>query len=273
FNFLDKEGTADYVVTGSWAKKAVKEAKLFGGVNVAASSEEDGFTYVPRSFSLTPGAAYVHTTSNNTIYGTQMFEFPDTGDVPLVCDMSSDFLSRRLEFGRFALIYAGAQKNIGPSGVTAIVIRKAWAEKARDRIPTMLDYRTHLEKESLFNTPPVFPIYVVGLVMKWIKQSGGLDGVEKMNDRKADLLYQTIDDSDGFYRPVARADSRSRMNVTFRLPEEDLEKKFISEGAEKGLIGLKGHRSVGGCRASIYNAMPLEGVEALVDFMKKFQRR
>ena len=273
FNFLGRDQTADYVNTGSWSKKAIKEGKFFGNVNIAATSEDDGFNHVPTLFSLTPDAAYVHVTSNNTIAGTQMFDFPDTGSVPLVSDMSSDFLSRRLDFSRFGLIYAGAQKNIGPSGVTAIVIRRSWVEeKAKSEVPTLLSYATHIGKDSLFNTPPSYPIYVVGKVMKWIKGNGGLEAIEKANERKADLLYQVIDDSDGYYTGVARTESRSRMNVTWRLPEEDLEKKLISEGAARGLIGLKGHRSVGGCRASIYNAMPYEGVETLADFLKEFMR-
>ena len=272
FNFLKEGMTADYVVTGGWAKKAVKEGKFFGNVNIAASSEDSNFNYIPRSFDLTPGAAYVHTTSNNTLVGTQIREFPETGDVPLVSDMSSDFLSRELDYGKFSLIYAGAQKNIGPSGVTAVVIRRSWVEQARSEVPTMLAYATHVSKDSLFNTPPSFPVYIVGLVMKWIKEQGGLKAVEMANDRKAGLLYSCIDGSGDYYRcTVTDAASRSLMNVTFRLPSEDLEKKFVAEGINAGLFGLKGHRSVGGCRASIYNAMPYEGVERLVDFMNGFK--
>lgn len=272
FNFLKEGMTADYVVTGGWAKKAVKEAKYFGNVNIAATSEDTNFNYIPRQFDLTPGAAYVHTTSNNTLVGTQIRNFPETGDVPLVSDMSSDFLSRKLDYSKFSLIYAGAQKNIGPSGVTAVVIRKSWAEKAREDVPTMLAYNTHLGKDSLFNTPPSFPVYVVGKVLKWIKGQGGLEAVEKANVKKAGILYGYMDDNNDFYRcTVEDAESRSLMNVTFRLPSEELEKKFIAQGAERHLIGLKGHRSVGGCRASIYNAMPLEGIEALVNYMKEFK--
>ena len=271
FNFLKNGMTADYVVTGGWAKKAVKEAKFFGDVNIAASSEDANFSYIPREFNLTPGAAYVHTTSNNTLVGTRMKDFPETGDVPLVCDMSSGFLSRKLDFNKFSLIYAGAQKNIGPAGVVAVIIRRSWVEQANKEVPTMLSYATHLGKNSLFNTPPSLPVYVVGLVMKWILEQGGLEAVEAANMRKAGLLYSYMDDSNGFYKGTAEKDSRSLMNVTFRLPSEELEKKFIAEGAENDLIGLKGHRSVGGCRASIYNAMPCEGVEALVEFMKKFK--
>ncbi|MCD4774726.1 MAG: 3-phosphoserine/phosphohydroxythreonine transaminase [Candidatus Aegiribacteria sp.] len=271
FNFLKDGMTADYVVTGGWAKKAVKEAKFFGNVNIAASSEDANFSYIPREFNLTPGAAYVHTTSNNTLVGTQMKDFPETGDVPLVSDMSSGFLSRKIDFSKFSLIYAGAQKNIGPAGVVAVIVRRSWVEQANKEVPTMLSYSTHLDKNSLFNTPPAFPVYVVGLVMKWILEQGGLEAVEAANVKKAGLLYSYMDDSNGFYKGTAEKDSRSLMNVTFRLPSEELEKKFISEGAGNDLVGLKGHRSVGGCRASIYNAMPFEGVETLVEFMKRFK--
>lgn len=273
FNFLEKGMTADYINTGGWASKALKEAKLFGNVNIAATSEETNFDHIPRSFNLTPGAAYVHTTSNNTLYGTQIWNFPDTGPVPMVCDMSSDFLSRRLDFSRFDLIYAGAQKNIGPSGVTAVVIRKSWLEKAKAGVPTMLSYKTHVDKESLFNTPPCFPVFVVDLVMDWILENGGLEGMEKRNSRKADIIYGIMDNSGGFYRPhVKDAASRSQMNITFRLPTEELEARFVEEGKKLDLVGLKGHRSVGGCRASTYNAMTPEGVDALASFMETFAR-
>ncbi len=273
FNFLKEGMTADYVVTGGWSKKAVKEARYFGNVNIAGSSEERNFSYIPKDLDLTPGAAYVHTTSNNTLVGTQIKRFPDTGDVPLVSDMSSDFLSRKLDFSKFGLVYAGAQKNIGPSGVTAVVIRRSWVDRAREDVPTMLAYRTHLGKDSLFNTPPSFPVYVVGKVMRWILDQGGLEAVERANEKKAALLYDYIDDHAGFYRGTVKDPTdRSLMNVTFRLPSEELEKELVAKGAENGLIGLKGHRSVGGCRASIYNAMPYEGVEALVEFMERFRR-
>lgn len=272
FNFLPQDGSADYVNTGRWSQKAIAEAKLFGKVKIAADSEPDNFTWVPKEFKLDPAAAYVHTTSNNTVAGTQMFHFPDTGDVPLVSDMSSDFLSRRLDYDKFDLIYAGAQKNIGPSGVTAVVIRRSWIEDSKDGVPTMLSYRTHLKKDSLFNTPPSLPVYVVGLVMEWILEQGGLEAVEKHNDRKANMIYDTIDGSGGFYRGVVEKESRSKMNVTFRLPSEELEKKFVDEGARRGMLGLKGHRSVGGCRASIYNAMTIEGIETLVGFMEEFRK-
>ncbi|MBD3369657.1 3-phosphoserine/phosphohydroxythreonine transaminase [Candidatus Fermentibacteria bacterium] len=273
YNFLSEGQTADYVNTGRWAVKAIKEAKLFGNVNLAADSEPEDFKHVPREYDLAPDAQYVHVTSNNTVAGTQMFEFPQTGDVPLVSDMSSDFLSRNIDFGKFDLVYAGAQKNIGPAGVTAVVIKKSWIERSKEGIPTMMSYRTHLSKNSVFNTPPVFNTFVVGLVMQWIKRNGGLEGVQQKNDRKAGMIYDAIDGSDGFYSGVVRKDSRSKMNVTFRLPSEGLEKRFVAEAEERDLIGLKGHRSVGGCRASIYNAMPVEGVQALVDFMEDFRKK
>jgi phosphoserine aminotransferase len=272
YNFLGEGRTADYVNTGAWSKAAIKEAKLFGKVNIAATSEDRNFGYVPESFNLTPGAAYVHTTSNNTIFGTRMTKFPETGDVPHVCDMSSDFLSRRLDFAKFSLIYAGAQKNIGPSGVTAVVIRKSWVDKARDGIPTMLSYKTHVSKDSLFNTPPVFPIYIVGLVMKWLKAQGGLEAMEKINVAKAGYIYQAIDSSGGFYRGTVDPASRSIMNITFRLGTEELEEKFIAEAKKNQFIGLKGHRDVGGCRASVYNAMPADGCSRLAEFMEAFRK-
>lgn len=272
FNFLKNGMTADYVNTGVWSKKAIAEGKYFGNVNIAASSEDRNFSYIPKEYSLTPGAAYVHTTSNNTIYGTEMWNFPETGDVPHISDMSSNFLSRPMDFSKFSLIYAGAQKNIGPSGVTAVIIRRSFAETARDDIPTMVKYKTHVSKDSLFNTPPCLPVFVVGLVMEWILENGGLSGIADLNRRKADILYGVMDDSDGFYRPhVTDPESRSFMNVTFRLPSEELEAKFVAEGAAKGLMGLKGHRDVGGCRASTYNAVSYESVSALVDFMKEFR--
>lgn len=272
YNFLTADGVADYVDTGEWSTRAIKEARLFGRVNIAATSEPSNFNFVPTAFSLTPGAAYVHTTSNNTIFGTRMTAFPQTGGVPHVCDMSSDFLSRRLDFSRFDLIYAGAQKNIGPSGVCAVIARKSLIEKAKDGIPTMLSYKTHLKNNSLFNTPPVFPIYVVGLVMGWVERQGGLDAIEKTNQRKAAMLYEAIDESGGFYRGTVEPSSRSIMNITFRLSSEELEERFLGEAKKRSLVGLKGHRSVGGCRASIYNAMPPASVEALAGFMREFRK-
>lgn len=272
YNFLSENQTADYINTGEWSTRAIKEAKLFGRVNVAATSEDTNFSYVPRSFALTPGAAYVHTTSNNTIFGTRMTVFPETGDVPHACDMSSDFLSRKLDFSKFALIYAGAQKNIGPSGVATVIARRSWIDKAKDGLPTMLSYKTHVKNNSLYNTPPVFPIYVVGLVLDWLKRNGGIEAMEKTNEKKAAILYDALDGSDGFYRGTVKQDSRSTMNVTFRLPSEELEEKFVAEARKQSLVGLKGHRSVGGCRASLYNAVPVASVEALTAFMASFRK-
>ncbi len=265
--------TAEYINTGSWAKKAIAEAKkLNKPYRVIASSEDDNFTYIPTDFTIGEDAAYLHITSNNTIFGTQWKEYPNTGDVPLIADMSSDFYCRRFNPNQFALIYAGAQKNAGPSGVTIVIIRKDLLERSPADIPTILNYKIFAEKNSLYNTPNTFGIYVVNLVMKWLEDQGGIDAVEKINRQKAQLLYDALDASD-FYRPHARKDSRSLMNVTWRLPNEELEKKFVEEAAANELVGLKGHRSVGGIRASIYNAMPLEGVQRLVEFMKEFEKK
>ncbi len=271
-NFVPPGGSADYVITGSWSQKALKEANIVASGRVAGTSEPDGFTRIPTAdeLDLAPDAAYVHITSNNTIKGTQFHSFPDTGELPLVADMSSDFLWRPFDANRFDLIYAGAQKNIGPSGVTVVILRKSWLEKANDGVPTMLRYRTHADKESLYNTPPTFAIYMVRNVLEWVKGQGGLAAMEKRNRAKGDLLYRVIEAHPEFYRcPVEKA-SRSYMNVVFRLPNEALEAKFVAEAKGRGMVGLKGHRSVGGCRASIYNAMELSGVEALVEFMKEF---
>lgn len=271
-NFLREDGCADYIDTGEWASKAVKEAKLFGKVNVVASSADKKFTYIPdvKKVAFTPGAAYVHLTTNNTIEGTEYFEYPDTGDVPLVVDMSSDIMSRKLDYRRFALIYAGAQKNIGPAGVTVVIVRNDLLAKVKDKIPTMLSYKTHIEKESLYNTPPAYAIYVVGLVMKWIKKVGGLAVIGEVNREKASLLYSAIDRMGDYYKGTVDKASRSWMNVTFRLPSEELEEKFAKEAKARSLIGLKGHRNVGGMRASLYNAVTLEAVQALVAFMEEF---
>jgi len=273
-NFLGPEDTADYVNTGTWATKAIKEAKALGKrVAVVASSEEENFSYIPRAIPFNSGAVYVHLTSNNTIKGTQWAEFPDTGTVPIVADMSSDFLSRPLPMERFGMIYAGAQKNIGPAGVCMVIVRRDLLERKAEGLPTMLRYATYAEKNSLYNTPPCLAIYIVQLVLKWLEETvGGLAAMDEINRRKAKLLYQVIDLSE-FYQGTAAADSRSLMNVTFRLPSEALEKKFVAEALDAGLGGLKGHRSVGGCRASIYNATGIEAVETLVDFMKDFEKR
>lgn len=274
-NLMPPKNKADYVVTGSWSKKAVKEAKRVGTVNIAASTEEENFKRIPRQeeLKLDPDAAYVHYTSNNTIYGTEWNYIPDVGNVPLVCDMSSDIFSYPFDITKFGLIYAGAQKNLGPAGVTVVIIREDLLERSQDSLHTMLNYKIHAENNSLYNTPPVFGIYIVGLVVKWLLSLGGLEAIAKINDEKASLIYDAIDNSNGIYRGHAEKDSRSKMNITFRLPDEELEKKFVKEATEKGLVGLKGHRSVGGLRASVYNAFPIEGAKALVEFMKEFQQK
>jgi phosphoserine aminotransferase len=272
-NFLPAEGSADYVITGSWGKKALKEAKRSGLVNVAANMADGGFTRVPADDEITfdSKAAYVHITSNETIEGVQWKRDLDTHGVPLIADASSDILSRRIDVGKYALIYAGAQKNIGPSGVTLVILRDDLLKRIPDGLHTMLDYRTHVENKSLYNTPNTWGIYIISLVCKWLKDKGGLAAMERENETKAKLIYDAIDATD-FYRGHADADARSPMNVTFRLPSEELEKKFASEATARGLDGLKGHRSVGGIRASIYNAFPKEGVEALVSFMRDFEK-
>ncbi len=274
-NLMPPKNKADYIVTGSWSKKAVKEAKRVGIVNIAASTEEENFRRIPKQeeLKLDPNASYVHYTSNNTIYGTEWHYIPDVGQVPLVCDMSSDIFSYPFDVSKFALIYAGAQKNLGPAGVTLVIIRDDMLERSQDTLHTMLNYKIHAENNSLYNTPPVFGIYIVGLVAKWLLKLGGLEAIAKINDEKAKLIYDAIDNSNGFYRGHAEKDSRSKMNITFRLPNEELEKKFVKEATEKGLVGLKGHRSVGGLRASVYNAFPIEGAKALVEFMKDFQQK
>jgi phosphoserine aminotransferase len=273
-NFLPADASADYILTGSWGKKALKEAKKVGAVNVAATMADGGFTRVPSSdeISLSPHAAYVHITSNETIEGVQWKREPNVGNVPLVVDSSSDILSRELDINKYALIYAGAQKNMGPSGVTLVILRDDLLQRIPENMPTMLDYRVHVENKSLYNTPNTWGIYIMGLVCKWLQDLGGLAGMEQQNDEKAQLLYDAIDATD-FYRGHADVDCRSTMNVTFRLPAEELDKKFVAEATAQGLDGLKGHRSVGGIRASIYNAFPRAGVEALVSFMKDFERR
>ena len=273
-NLLPQGGSADYIVTGVWAQKAVKEAKRVGSVKIAASTEAESFNRVPKAqeLKLDPAAAYVHYTTNNTIYGTQCFYTPDTGSVPLVADASSDIFSRPIDVARYGLIYAGAQKNLAPAGVTLVIIRDDLIKRTPTTLPTMLQYGVHVENKSLYNTPPVFAIYVMRLVLRWLIAQGGLDAIERTNARKADKLYAEIDRT-GFYRGHAQKDSRSRMNVTFRLPTEELDKKFVKEATAAGLDGLKGHRSVGGLRASIYNAFPEKGVDALVQFMQEFERR
>ncbi|MEJ2586577.1 MAG: 3-phosphoserine/phosphohydroxythreonine transaminase [Deltaproteobacteria bacterium] len=263
----------DYVNTGTWSTKAIKEAEVQGkDVHVIASSEDKGFSYIPDGFTVDDGAAYVHFTSNNTIKGTQWARFPDAGGAPLVCDMSSDIMSRSFDPKPFGLIYAGAQKNIGPSGTALVIIRKDMLERTPDHLPTMLKYTTFAAKNSMFNTPSCVVIYTIGLVLKWLEEKiGGLEKMEAINREKGAILYDFIDQSP-FFKGTAASDSRSLMNVTFRLPDEDLEKRFVAEALEQGLGGLKGHRSVGGCRASIYNATGIEAVKALVAFMAEFER-
>jgi phosphoserine aminotransferase len=273
-NLLPPSGSADYIVTGSWSQKAVKEAKRVGGVKIAASTESENFTRVPKQheLKLDPDAAYVHLTTNNTIFGTEWHELPDVGNVPLVADTSSNMYSRPIDISKYGLIYAGAQKNLGPSGLTVVIIREDLVARTPPSLPTTLQYSVQVENKSMYNTPPVFGVYIMRLVLKWLIAQGGLDAIEKHNVRKAEKLYAEIDRS-GFYRGHAEKDSRSRMNVTFRLPSEELEKKFVKESTAAGLDGLKGHRSVGGLRASIYNAFPEAGVDALVAFMKEFEAK
>jgi phosphoserine aminotransferase len=272
-NLLTAGRTADYIITGGWAQKALKEAERVGAVHVAGSSEADKFSRVPEAheLTLTPDAAYVHFTSNNTLFGTQWRGEPAVGDVPLVCDASSDMLSRPIDFSKYGLVYAGAQKNLGPSGVTLVIIREDLLARSSKTLPTMLNYAVHVENGSMYNTPNTFGIYLMGLVMKWALAQGGLPDVARRNERKAAKLYAEIDRS-GFYRGTAAKNSRSLMNITFRLPNEELEKAFVKDSTAAGLDGLKGHRSVGGMRASIYNAFPEAGVDALVEFMREFER-
>ena len=272
-NLLPSGGSADYIVTGSWSEKAVKEAKRVGAVKIVATTAADNYARVPKQSELTldPAAAYVHYTTNNTIFGTEWHNVPDVGRVPLVADTSSDMFSRPIDIGRFGLIYAGAQKNLGPSGLTLVIIRDDLVARTPASLATMLQYGVHVENKSMYNTPPVFGVYIMGLVLKWLLKEGGLSAIDASNARKAQKLYAEIDRT-GYYRGHAQPDSRSRMNVTFRLPSEELEKKFVKESTAAGLDGLKGHRSVGGLRASIYNAFPEAGVDALVAFMKEFER-
>jgi phosphoserine aminotransferase len=273
-NLLGAGATADYVDTGSWADKAIKEAKKVGTVNVTGSTKSDGYTRIPRQdeLKLTPGAAYVHITTNNTIEGTEWKTLPEVGGAPLVADASSDIFHGPIDIGRFGLIYAGAQKNLGPSGVTLVIVREDLLARSRDTLPTFLNYKIHADNNSLYNTPATFGIYILGLTMKWLKSQGGLAGIRQVNERKAGTLYAEIDRT-GFYRGTAQKDSRSLMNVTFRLANEELEKAFVKEATAAGLDGLKGHRAVGGMRASIYNAFPEAGVNALVEFMREFERK
>jgi len=273
-NLLSKNQSADYIHTGTWSKKAIAEAKLFGSVNVAFDGETVQLMRIPKQdeLRLDPKAQYVHITTNNTIKGTQWHWFPDTAGVPIFADMSSDFLWKKFDVKPFGLIYAGAQKNIGPAGVTVVVIRDDILARCKEEIPTILKYKTHAENNSLYNTPPSFNIYMVRNVLSWMKDLGGLAKMEEINRRKAALIYDTIDANPAFFRAPVEKDSRSMMNIVFRLPSEDLEKKFIAEGAGKRMLGLKGHRSVGGIRISTYNSCPIASVEAAADFMKDFAK-
>ncbi len=271
-NLLGKSGKADYVNTGSWSKKAIKEAKKYGDIRVVASSEDANFTYIPAvdSSMIDPEADYIHITTNNTIEGTTFHDIPNTGDVPLVADMSSNILSEEIDVSQFGLIYAGAQKNIGPAGLTVVIMREDLIGKASDNCPAMLNYQTHSDSGSLYNTPPTFGIYMAKLVFEWLKEGGGLKEMEQVNRHKAQTLYDYIGKSELFSSPVEK-DSRSIMNIPFVSPSAELDAAFIKDAKARGLETLKGHRSVGGMRASLYNAMPVEGVQSLVTFMKEFE--
>jgi phosphoserine aminotransferase len=272
-NFLLPNTVADYIMTGAWSEKALAEAGLLGEVRLAASTGAGGYRRVPRRDEIALGdrPAYVHLTTNETIHGVQWHDLPDVGDRPLIADMSSDILAGPLDARRFALIYAGAQKNLGPSGLTLVIIRKDLVERGAKELPTMLQYRTHAANQSMFNTPPTFGIYVLAEVMDWMKAQGGLAAIAKANEAKAKVIYDALDAS-SFFKGTARPDSRSQMNICFRAPSEELEEKFCKEATKAGMAGLKGHRSVGGMRASVYNAFPLKGCQALVEFMKEFER-
>ncbi len=272
-NLLTPGKVADYVDTGYFATRAIKEAKLLGSVNVAASTKDAGYTRIPAAseLKLTKDAAYCHITSNNTIYGTQWQSFPDTGDVPLVADMSSDILSRVVDVSRFGIIYAGAQKNMGPAGVTCVIVREDLVGKAPENTPSMLNYKPHVENNSCYNTCPVSAIFVVHEVLKWLLDKGGVPEMERVNTAKAKLIYDILDASSFYTAPVEKG-SRSKMNIPFKLPTEELDNEFVAQASKKGLVGLKGHRAVGGIRASMYNALPLEGAERLAEFMIEFEK-
>ncbi len=271
YNLLPQGGTAGYVNTGVWATKAIKEAKLIGNVNVVASSEDKKFSYIPSNYAIPAGLSYLHLTSNNTIYGTQMHSFPNS-PVPAVCDMSSDIFSRRTDFSKFDLIYAGAQKNIGAAGATLVAVKESLLGKTGRKLLSMLDYQVHIKGESMFNTPPVFPIYVCLLTLKWLKKNGGLAWIEKINKAKADTMYDEIDRNSLFTGTCEKKD-RSLMNACFLLTKPELEESFNKMWKEAGISGIKGHRDVGGYRASMYNALPLESVKALTDVMKEFEKK
>ena len=272
-NLMNRNNKADYVITGQWAKKAAEEAKRYGKVNIVASSADSTFDHIPEldKAKFDPEADYFYITLNNTIYGTRWTELPDTGDVPLVGDMSSSILSEEIDVSKFGLLFAGAQKNLGPAGVTVVIVREDLLGNAMEFTPTMLDYKVHADNDSLYNTPPTYAIYIMGLVFQWVKKQGGVAAMQKLNEQKAKILYNFLDQSELFRGTVVPED-RSLMNVPFVTGDADLDKKFAKEAEAAGLMNLKGHRSVGGMRASIYNAMPYAGVEKLVEFMKEFAK-
>ncbi len=274
-NLMRSDQSCDFTLTGAWAKKAFADAAKVGNVNVVFDGKDDSFMSLPavNSLNVSPHAAYFHMTSNETIGGVQWPDFPDTGDVPLVCDMSSDFVSRRIPVEKFGLIYAGAQKNAGPAGTSIVIIREDLLERSSDKLPAYLSFATHAPKDSMYNTPPVFPIYMVMKTLAWLEQQGGLDAATKLADERSGLIYGAISKSAGFYTCPVNENCRSKMNIVFRLPSEDLEKQFVSEALAAGMSGLKGHRSVGGCRASVYNSMPVAGAQALADFMGEFAKK
>ena len=269
YNLLDKK--AGYVNTGTWSQKAIKEARLFGEIVEVASSQEQNFNHIPKGYKIPSGLDYLHLTSNNTIYGTQIKEFPET-DVPLVCDMSSDIFSRQLDFSKFDLIYAGAQKNMGPAGTTLVVVKEAILGKVSRKIPSMLDYAVHASKESMYNTPPVFAVYVSMLTMQWLKDLGGIAAIEEINERKANLIYSEIE-LNPVFSGIAAKEDRSIMNATFNITDDGLKDMFDSMCKEAGISGINGHRSVGGYRASMYNALPIESVGVLVDIMSELEKK
>jgi phosphoserine aminotransferase len=274
-NLMGPGGSIDMTLTGAWAKKAYADAKKIGNVNLIFDGTDSNFMTLPEASALqiNPDAAYVHLTSNETIGGVQWPEFPETGDVPLVCDMSSDFVSRKVDVSKFAVIYAGAQKNAGPAGTSIVIMRDDMVERSPENLPAYLRYATHAPKDSMYNTPPVFPIYMVAKTLGWLEKQGGLDAAKKMADQRAELIYGAMNANAEFYSCPVDAKCRSNMNIVWRLPSEDLEKQFVAEALAEGMSGLKGHRSVGGCRASVYNAMPIEGAKALADFMGEFARK
>jgi len=270
YNLLGESQTADYLETGAWSQKAIKEAKLFGNVNVVASSADKNFTYIPKQFTVPADSAYFHITSNNTIYGTEIKEDYSV-NVPLIADMSSNIFSKPIDVSKYSLIYAGAQKNLGPAGVTLVILKPDILGKIERKIPSMLDYKIHIKNNSLYNTPPAFAIYASFMTLQWLKKLGGIKEIDKKNEAKANLLYAEID-RNSLFKGTAEKDSRSRMNVCFLANTPELEEKFLKFSAEHGMVGIKGHRSVGGFRASLYNAMPIESVQVLVDTMKEFEK-